>query len=560
MSARGDTEYMKVTLDTSLWKSAFQPTQIDLQLPLELLHKIFLLIVEEEIFHAQEHDICSGRPDWIAITHVCRYWRSAALGQRELWSSIIFPCISISWSQAMLNRSASLPMRIIINIYSHPPQRMLISELLSLLSSSRICMLSLSGIPYNVLNVLNHLSSPSLLDSLSLTVLDHRGNPVDLPVALHYGDAPHLRRLAFKSSAWIRAPFWLLSDITHFTTSSRVSLYEFLDTLQAMRCLEVLCIVNIHEPYHESEDEWDLLPTAELPYLSLLSFRDHNPELFAILSSHIDAPPTLRRHYFWQLDEDSTCYRSVTTLTALQEFIPGDSALGANDGGLRATQIGGLDCRSLKVWSRTCSEGASRAVRENALFLLHIEWYEGDPPYILGFLNSFKFIDRVACIEDLTIAPEKRSTFLTATGKYPLIERVTRNCQWQRLLACLPVTSVKTLRLYRGQFACVSVLQTLSASEVPILPHLQRVIVANFSVHSTAPSRPDGNGVTGGGAGCSEGQGKFVQDNVGPELVEFLSGRSGLEVVLAGCEVDKETLDTLQKRARVYIGHERVYV
>jgi hypothetical protein len=52
----------------------------------------------------------------------------------------------------------------------------------------------------------------------------------------------------------------------------------------------------------------------------------------------------------------------------------------------------------------------------------------------------------------------------------------------------------------------------------------------------------------------------FVQANVGPELMGVVNGRSGLEVVLAGCEVDEEMLDALRKRARVYIGYERVYV
>ena len=43
------------------------------------------------------------------------------------------------------------------------------------------------------------------------------------------------------------------------------------------------------------------------------------------------------------------------------------------------------------------------------------------------------------------------------------------------------------------------------------------------------------------------------------ELLGVVKRQSGLEVVLAGCEVEEEMLDALRKRARVYIGHEQVY-
>ena len=52
---------------------------------------------------------------------------------------------------------------------------------------------------------------------------------------------------------------------------------------------------------------------------------------------------------------------------------------------------------------------------------------------------------------------------------------------------------------------------------------------------------------------------KFVLANVGPELLKVVNRRSGLVVVLAGCEVEEKMLDELRKQGRVYIGHERVY-
>src|SRR6266404_2400925 len=50
-----------------------------------------------------------------SITYVCCYWRSAALGLYEHWSSFTSG-LSISWSRTMIERSAPLPMRIDIRI------------------------------------------------------------------------------------------------------------------------------------------------------------------------------------------------------------------------------------------------------------------------------------------------------------------------------------------------------------------------------------------------------------------------------------------------------------
>ncbi len=66
----------------------------------------------------------------------------------------------------------------------------------------------------------------------------------------------------------------------------------------------------------------------------------------------------------------------------------------------------------------------------------------------------------------------------------------------------------------------------------PLLP--QRVFVVHTAVHTAAPARWDGIGVAGAGAGSSVASRKFVQVNVDTELVEAVSDRSRLEVVLAG--------------------------
>ena len=247
--------------------------------------------------------------------------------------------------------------------------------------------------------------------------------------------------------------------------------------------------------------------------------------------------------------------------TAMQALVPGDSALGVNNGGLRFAQMGGYRYRSFGVWSRTYSGSASTAEREDALFLFHVEWARSVPdprsadyPSPSFLLASLCVHLRAAHIEDLTIALE---TAIEGAGTADecasdVPDAPDAAAHWQALLVELP--SVKTLRLHRGNPACVSVLRALSASAEPLLPHLQRVFVVHSAVHSTAAARPDGVGFSGAGSGCSVASRKFVQANVGPELVEVVSGRSGLEVVLAGCEVDGGALDALHQRARVTLG------
>ncbi|KAN0140537.1 hypothetical protein V8E53_001746 [Lactarius tabidus] len=560
MLALGETAStcsQEVTLESDI--NASLPSHVTPQLPLELLQRTFLAIVD---LYYGEGIRSWGRPSWINITHVCRYWRSAALDLRELWSRIT-PDVPIVWLQAMIERSSPLPMTIITHINDAPlpaePQgvnSLAASELLST-SEPRIRTLSLVGRNAAVLKFVNRLCRPSIVESLSLTLISF-GDPVDLPESLYGGDAPHLRSLTFTSVPYIRAPLWLLANITHFTNNICVSLDRLLETLEAMPQLEVLCVARIFER-PDSRDlyldqDLPLLPRTKLPRLSLLSIRDNIPSSFLILSSWIDGPPTLRRHFCWQDDFDLLS-KVIWSLRTLLPFIPSDSTLGANDGGLPIVQVCG---HAFELWSRTYSERASTAAREDALFLFQTEWTWRNP-LDSCFPNPSMFFSTVPYIEDLTIAQE------TPIDGVRINETDAMNIaiRWAELLNNMP--SVKTLRLHRGTYTCVSVLRVLSTtlgpmvSALKILPHLQRVIVTNSAIHSDALASPDGVGEAG--ARSSVAGRKFVLMNVGPELMEVAKERSGLlEVVLAGCEVEEEMLDALQKWARVYIGHERVYV
>ena len=562
---------------------------VALQLPVEILQKIFLLLAELYTSERVPNLNSSTRPDWIAITHVSRYWRSAALGLRELWSSIT-PGLSISWSQAMMERSAPLPVRIDIRISTsttdglHP---LAASELL--FAASRIRTLRLVGLRADILRVLDRLRSPSPLESLELCVVDS-GQLVDLPETLFGGKAPHFRRFTLASDACIRAPRWLLASITNFTTSAEVSLPELLDALQAMPQLETLHVAHCRAVWEEEDAEMPPPSRVTLPHLSLLSFRDTTPRRFMILSTRIDAPPTLRRHFFWRSWAVASWDRWANMLAGLRTptatgavIIPRDSAPGAGDGDLRAACVeGGPACGSFEVWSRTSSEraGTSMAAREEALFLFHIDW-QGSPTDPRGsgnmrahtspFFNLAGLCEllHTALIEDLVVSFEsanpdagelRRNSFEHVAP--PMMDFTG---YWQVLLAALP--AVRTLRLHRGGPACVSVLKALALStglSLSLLPHLQRVFLVQNTVRY-ATARTDGvvlwniKRIAGTGPAVA-GAHDLAQVNVGPELVAVVKGRYGLEVVLVQCDVDDKALEALRKRAQVEIGDEWVYV
>lgn len=562
MLAQGDTSetsslgvaFATWPTSESLWKDAPPHWHVALQLPPELLQKIFLFLAD--LFYPLTYlSPVNGQPPWIAITYVCGYWRSAALGLLELWSSIT-PDLSASWSRAMMERSA--PLLVDIDIIIGASCRgglglLAASELLT--TTSRILTLRLSGRPNDIISVLGRLRSSSPLESLSLKLNARNGQSVavDLPKAFFGRKAPNLRYLTFENStACISAPDRLFTRITHFTTSASTELYELLIALCSMPLLEVLRIENICNLWD------DRAPRVRVPLrrLSLLTFCDATPRRLVILSSRIDAPPMLRKQLFWQKAGVRSWNRLANMFRAVPALVPPDSAPGIDDGGLRVAHVtGGPERGSLEVWSRMGSRSVNASKCKDALFLFRVGWAGSsfdsrvNDPSARPSTFSFFFLARLcahlrtARIEFLSIVPGT----VIDTRPWRVFSASDAAEQWKALLIALP--SVKTLRLHSSP-ECVSVLRVLSVFVDPLLlPHLQSVFVIRCTVHcATAAAPPDSVGATGASTSVAD-----HEVNVGPELVEAVSARSGLRVVLFRCAVDDEALGSLQKRARVIV-------
>ncbi|KAH8994280.1 hypothetical protein EDB92DRAFT_1944152 [Lactarius akahatsu] len=497
MSVRGmvETDFPEIALDFC----AFPSSVLALRPPVEILQEIFLFLAD--LYPPPPSLNSSGRPDWIAVTYICRYWREAALGIPKLWSSIT-PGLSISWSRAMIERSAPLPMRIAMRIGACYEGWLGSFAASKLLFTARIRTLRLSGYLDDIISALNDLRRPSPLESLSLQAAPTRVQSfnVNLPEALFGGEAPYCRRLTFETYVRIRAPRALASH-RHYPPHDQVKRHA-------------ACPAR-HPPGNVPPRR------VALPRLSLLSFHG-TPRHLVTLSSHLDVPPTLRRQLFWSTGPILMWHNLAEMFTNTQAFIPHDSAPGVNDGGLRIAR--------------------AAAAREDALFLFNINWdlsgrasrlFKYPPPYPFFRLASLCARLGTERVEHLTVASETAIEGAGITGgrMTDVLETPDVAEQWKALLAALP--SVKTLHLHRSSPLCLSVLRALSAS-ADLLPHLEKVLVVQSIVRYAAGDL-GGTGIAGSGSSSAVASREFVQVNLGAELV------------------DGDALDALRERARVVI-------
>src|ERR1700728_3921015 len=105
---------IEMTLQEKKRLDSAEPTIPYITLPPELLIMIFIACAAQPsgTFDAGYWSLAVNM-QWIAVTHVCRYWRSVALGCANLWQRLFF--FNPDVTKEMIRRSKGTDLEVIIN-------------------------------------------------------------------------------------------------------------------------------------------------------------------------------------------------------------------------------------------------------------------------------------------------------------------------------------------------------------------------------------------------------------------------------------------------------------
>ncbi|KAI0265897.1 hypothetical protein BC834DRAFT_157294 [Gloeopeniophorella convolvens] len=352
-------------------------------LPVELLHVIFLLLADPGFTSNSVFEAIQGRPNWISITYVCQRWRVVALDCQTLWSTIT-PSLSPKWMSVLFERSSHAPARVSLRVGPSNPaprkRRLLGKRRRRVTNSSTLSdealgtmfsgtsharnlhTLQLSGNTRDMVRALGVFKKPAPLVSLCFETWDGYdydfdegwediawfAPSFDLPEDFLGGSAPKLRHLHCSSSLHINFPSWMTGSISELTLSKHVRPDRLFTTLRQMPQLEKL------ELSSTDRYSYPIAPPAlpvNLDNLKLFVLENSCLELASALLSCLVLPPSARRHFKLDLGsytyEDDVWERLTTVLQATSSGIshPPHGARFRREPGLVA----------MDVWSKSSS-------------------------------------------------------------------------------------------------------------------------------------------------------------------------------------------------------------
>lgn len=213
------------------------------RLPVEILIHIFSYCPASDLYPHVRH---RPPPPWLAVTHVCRRWRNAALSCPFLWVEII--STNFNWTVAMLERSKDLPVHVSLDDGGSAQMpcaistaRLLFSKIHRMQNLAMTCAQAiLACVP-----VLFEAEAAPLLQELIITNF-HPSRSMDLVVRpLFSGKTPSLQFLSLYrcrvlwSSPLLQCDLVYLS-ISHVPPDHRPHLGQVLDVLKRLTRLECL--------------------------------------------------------------------------------------------------------------------------------------------------------------------------------------------------------------------------------------------------------------------------------------------------------------------------------
>jgi hypothetical protein len=247
------------------------------RLPVEILIHVFSYCPASDLYPHVRH---RPPPPWLAVTHVCRRWRNAALSCPFLWVEII--STNFNWAVAMLERSKDLPVHVSVDDggSSQMPcevktARLLFSKIHRMQSLAMTC----SHAILTCVPALFEAEAAPLLQELIITNF-HPSHFMDLIVRpLFSGKTPSLQFLSLYrcrvlwSSPLLQCDLVYLS-ISHVPPDYRPHLCQALTVLKRLTRLECLQLdealpVHINSP---NESTYSILSTERLPLTHLRFF------------------------------------------------------------------------------------------------------------------------------------------------------------------------------------------------------------------------------------------------------------------------------------------------
>jgi hypothetical protein len=255
-------------------------------LPVEVLRMIFT-------WHAKLHSSLMRQlwsfPPWIAITHVCHYWRAVALDHRSLWTSIT-PELGLGWIKASIERSK--PLLIDVSLFHNGPWSPKMYVVINLVRDCmRLGSLHINGFPSGTVKLLEALGSQTSIHTLSLCS-HFNDSSIELPVAMFGRQAP-IRVLSFNSDGCFIAPLWCLHGVNRFSCHQQTPFHALLDALREMPMLQYFELQRCSLPWEDTDASPS--PPIQMPNLMYFSVEADSLRFFTLLNERLELPEGAKR-------------------------------------------------------------------------------------------------------------------------------------------------------------------------------------------------------------------------------------------------------------------------
>ena len=548
-------------------------------LPLEILQQIFLCCSEPSTEGPTPPRHQKVSPEWLAITQVCRSWRSVTHAYPLLWTRVT-PNLNMSWVDVLQQRSKPLLLDVYLRVgrreIDDPQVTMTAYAAITILKgiSHRLRSLRLNGSREHVQSTLFNLHTPSSLQSLSIDIpVWDLGAAFNIPENLFSCEAP-IRSLSFSADRTLHAPDWLFHGLTSFKTGGNVPLLDLLDALRLMPFLKHFTLFKCTVVW----DEDDVFPSAPITMNRLEEFivRTESPQYFVILVRHLAIPDAARK----RLAIRTLAAPEWGSWTTWLEALPPHYAARTR-GGLQHIRISGGPTRGrFLTWTDEYYDDMAR-------FCFALEW-NGSPPAQGGVqaieLESPFYHLHTLC--DELNAGGVRKVIVDGDPSHIAVAKG----YWHQLLLRLPC--VEELWLYPGTAEVLCSACTPPTAADRILQLLMRVYIVEGRLSAPRPASL----ITGTGSGIGEtfpavegdgsssepqtslasplsecgliaAEGEVVRReesrnlDMTPGLMALLGGTAApgsREVHLRNCEVEDGTLAALCALARVRRDHDWV--